>query len=203
MPAKNLSSYLREKYKYGVEVGSWAISDKPGYAKCRYCSSSHNFAKGVGPLLGHSTTKKHREKMPNSNMAQLTLEESLSDSLSTKTAQTEKAKKVKEFTLDLVRSLPRHRIPFEYMDCLGAILKKHLSDELVQDLKVHHMKAAYLTKHAISESYQRETVRLLHGCDAFTLGFDETEINKISELELLVKNCTSQSWYSVAPLQNS
>ena len=94
---------------------------------------------------------------------------------------------MKEFTLDLVRSLSRRCIPFEYMDCLSAILKKHLSDELVQDLKVHHTKAAYLTKHAISESYQRETVRLLHGCDAFTLGFDETEINKISELELLVK----------------
>ena len=188
MPAKNLSSYLKEKDRLGVEVGSWALSDKPGFAKCRYCSSTHNFGKGVGPLLSHSISKKHRDRIPSSNnAAQLTLEESFSDNLSTKTAQAEKDKNVKEFTLDLVRSLSRHRIPFEYMDCLSDILKKHLSDEIVQDMKVHHTKAAYITKYAISETYQRETVRLLRGCDAFTLGFDETEINKTSELELLAK----------------
>ena len=78
MYARNLTSYLREKDWLGVEVGSWAVSDIPGFAKCRYCSSIHNFRKSVAPLLLHSISKKHRDIVPSKNSAQLTSEESLS-----------------------------------------------------------------------------------------------------------------------------
>ena len=93
MPAKNLSSYLREKDKYGVGVGSWAISDKLVMQNVDTVDQVTILRKVLAHYLATVTTKKHREKMPNSNMAQLTLEESLSDSLSTKTAQAEKAKR--------------------------------------------------------------------------------------------------------------
>ena len=187
--SKNLHSYLQKKDKYGVAVGTWAVAGAmPGYAKCTWCSSSICFKKGVLPLTAHSESGKHLENAPKNQISmQLTLEETLAGSVDSMNSELAKRKKSKKFQLELVRSLSRHRIQFEYIDCLIPILKKYVNDDIIQNLKLHHSKGAYLVKNAVSKSYQDETVKLLEGCDAFVVGFDETEINKTSEMEVLVK----------------
>ena len=52
---------------------------------------------------------------------------------------------------------------------------------------MHHSKGVYLVKNAVGKSYHDETMKLLKECDAFVVGFDETEINITRELEVLVK----------------
>ena len=54
-------------------------------------------------------------------------------------------------------------------------------------MKLQRNKGEYLVSHGISKTYQDETVSLLKKCDAFSIGFDESEINKTSQLEVLVK----------------
>ena len=73
------------------------------------------------------------------------------------------------------------------MDCLQQLLKKYLNDDIVDKMKLHHTKATYLIKNAISPAYQEQTLMLLRDCDAFVIAFDECEVNKRSELEVMVK----------------
>ena len=64
-----------------------------------------------------------------------------------------------------------------------------IHDEIIQNLKLHHTKASYLAKNVIGRAYQKDTINLfhLHQCDAFVIGFDETELIKTSQLEILFK----------------
>ena len=187
--SKNLHTYLQKKDKYSVAVGTWALPGaQQGFAKCRWCSSKLSFKKGLGPLTSHSESGKHLENVPkNPVKLQLTMEETLEDGAASMNLELAKRTKSKEFQLELVRSMSRHRIPFEYIDCLVPIMKKYINDDIVQNLKLHHSKGVYLVKNAVGKSYHDETVQLLKECDAFVVGFDETEINKTSELEVLVK----------------
>ena len=73
------------------------------------------------------------------------------------------------------------------MDCLQQLLKKHLNDDIVDKMKLHHTKATYLIKNVISPAYQEQTLMLLCDCYAFVIAFDECEVNKRSELEVMVK----------------
>ena len=81
-----------------------------------------------------SESIKHVRNTPK-NSAQ-TLQESLAESAVNKASEIEAGERLKEFELDLVRSLSRHRIPFEFMDCLSVILKKHCGDEIIQKMKL-------------------------------------------------------------------
>ena len=54
-------------------------------------------------------------------------------------------------------------------------------------MKLGHSKTTYLVKNAISPIYRQQTVKLLQHCDAFVIAFDESEVNKRNELELMVK----------------
>ena len=54
-------------------------------------------------------------------------------------------------------------------------------------MQLTRVKGEYLLRHGISKSYKEETISILQKCDAFSVGFDESEINKTSELEIIVK----------------
>ena len=107
--------------------------------------------------------------------------------------QCEEKKKVKILELDIVRSLSRHGIPFEYVNCLQALLKKHCQDDLTQKMNLHSTKAAYLATNRMWKSHEEETVDLLEQCTAFAIGFNKSEVNKTSEFEILVKIATTDN----------
>ena len=54
-------------------------------------------------------------------------------------------------------------------------------------MKLHHTKASYLAQNAIGRAYQKETINLLQQFHDFVIGFDKTELNKTSQLEILFK----------------
>ena len=62
------------------------------------------------------------------------MDETLEDGAASMNLELAKRTKSKEFQLELVRSLSRHRIPFEYIDCLVPIMKKYINDDIVQTL---------------------------------------------------------------------
>ena len=51
-------------------------------------------------------------------------------------------------------------------------------------------KARYLTLRGVGEHAELETIEKVKNCDAFSIGIDESEVNKISELEVMVKYST-------------
>ena len=96
---------------------------------------------------------------------------------------------MRSLELYVVRSQSRLRISFEYVNCLQAPLKKHCQDDLIQKMKLHCTKMTYLATNAIGNS-EEEAIDLFKQCPAFAIGFDESEVNKTSELEILVKIAT-------------
>ena len=89
-----------------------------GIASCRYCFTTVDFAKGIGPLISYSESNKHRPKESciKSTTSQLTIEETLGDGIENVSKQCEEKKKVESLDLDITRSLSRHGIPFEYVN---------------------------------------------------------------------------------------
>ena len=188
-----LVSFLEKKDEEGEVVGCWAEERKPntGIAWCKYCRAEVNFQQGSRSLLVHSMRKKHKENKAlgsKETSKQITLEETIEG----KAKESEEEAKVKEdtsrFEIDLARSLSCHKVSPCFLDCLQDILKKHCGDSVVvQRMKLHKDKGAYLVRFGVGKTYKEETVELLRTCDAFSIGFDETEINKTSQLEILVK----------------
>ena len=125
-------------------------------------------------MTSHSETDEYILNKPKeiNNTIQLILEETISDAAAAKNKELELKGKVRWFELDVVRSFSRHRIPFEYVDCLETLLKKHVGDHEI------------VVKNAISPVYQSQTVEMLRECDAFVIAFDEGEVNKRSEMEV-------------------
>ena len=191
MPSLILKNHLSLEDKNGLAVGAWAKPSLPGYALCSWCNNSTIcFKTGTLKLTKHSETEKHINNKPKDlvNTLQLTLEEAISDAAAENNKELELKNKVREMEIDLVRSFSRHSVPFEMMDCLQEILKKHVVDsEVVKKMRLHHSKATYLLKNAVGPVYLEQTVKMLQQCDAFVIAFDESEINKRSELELMVK----------------
>ena len=97
---------------------------------------------------------------------------------------------VLNFEIDLIRRVDRHNVSEDFLPCIVNCIKKHLSGEeapkIVEKLSIGATKGRYIAKHGVAKTYQAETVMKLQSCDGFSVGFDESEVNKISELEVLV-----------------
>ena len=189
--AINLDRYLQMKDKNNVSVGSWAKSREPGVATCKVCDCSVDFRQGGRCLIKHSETSKHTNKAGKNNptgVSQLTLQESLSGAFDRDKKEQEEKEKTRDFEIDLTRALSNHKIPNSFLDCLQEILKKHCSDStVIERMKLGRSKGNYYAAHGIGKTYEAETIKLLKECDGFCAGFDETEINKTNEMEILVK----------------
>ena len=190
------ASFLKEKDKEGEVVGTWAEERKPnsGLAWCKVCNQEVNFQSGRRELLRHSMRGKHKDKVKSlateeaKSLKQITLVESIEGKVKESEEQKEVKEKTSRFEIDLARSLSRHKISPTFLDCLQDILRKHCGDSVVvQKMKLGEDKGAYLVRYGIGKTYREETVELLRKCDAFSIGFDETEINKTSQMEVLVK----------------
>ena len=190
------ASFLREKDKEGEVVGTWAEERKPnsGLVWCKICNTDVNFQSGRRDLLKHSMRTKHKDKVKSlvteetKRLKQISLVESIEGKVRGSQEQEQVKEKTTRFEIDLARSLSRHKISNTFLDCLQDILKKHCGDSVViQKMRLGKNKGAYLVRNGIGKTYREETVELLRKCDAFSIGFDETEINKTSQMEVLVK----------------
>ena len=74
-----------------------------------------------------------------------------------------------------------------FLDCLQGQLKKYCGDSaVVEAMKLHRYKGDVMLRNGISKTYQDETVQMMQDCDVFSIGFDESEVNKSSEMEIMV-----------------
>ena len=168
-------------------MGSWAVQKQ---ARCKFCECVVNFAQGGRCLTAHSTTAKHihNHSKEGSQLRQLTVTEALSGRLERDGKEQEEKLKTTQLEIDVARALGYHKIPNSFLNCLQAILKKHCDDSFVINrMRLQRSKGDYMACYGIGKTYQDETVKLLQTCDAFSIGFDESEVNKICELEILVK----------------
>ena len=189
MPLSKLSTQLKLLDKNGLAVGVWAVpSTKTGYARCTWCNDDVKFSAGNTKLTNHSESDKHIGNKPKTGSLQLTLEEAVSDAAAARNEELEQKNKARELEISLCRAFSKHRIPFEAMDCLQSLLRKYAGDHpIIGKMKLGHSKTAYIVKNAIGPTYRKQTVNLLKESDAFVLAFDESEVNKRNELEVMVK----------------
>ena len=115
-------------------------------------------------MTRHSETSKHIERVAKDPVlpcvGQLTIHEALSGKVVSDQKEQDERDETQEIEIDITR---------------------------VQRMKLGRTKGHYYAAHGIGKTYQDETVRLLKECDAFSTGFDESEVNKTSEHEILVK----------------
>ena len=67
------------------------------------------------------------------------------------------------------------------------ILKEKATDsEIIKNLKLGRTKASYVINNGIADFYENETIELLKNSNAFAASIDESEVNKVSQLEIMV-----------------
>ena len=186
MGAKDLSNYLEGKDKFGQKVKDWATQTAPGIAECKVCvpSARVKFEKGKRELLNHSESAKHRKHFSGLNN-NIQRQQSVTEMLAQNSDKSEVNEKARELEIAIVQTFSRHGIPPENTECITAMLKKYIPDsEIVKKVKLGRTKAAYLTTFGVGDTFEKETVKKLQKCDAFSIQIDESEVNKVSQLEI-------------------
>ena len=61
----------------------------------------------------------------------------------------------------------------------------------VQRMKISRVKCDVMSRDGIATTYREETIQMLQDSDSFSIGFDESEVNKTSELEIMVRISSS------------
>ena len=193
MVASNLNPYLDCRDKNGVRIGDWATQVNPGFAACSSCvpSCTVKFEKGKLELTKHSETVKHIRNAKLKMKTQPLIKKALTASQDIEKEAFDD--QVKDLEIILVHFLSRHHIPPANAECLVNLLRKYIPDsEIVQKLQLGREKARYITEHGVSDIYEEATVRKLKKCDAFAVAIDESEVNKRSELEMVVTLSTPE-----------
>ena len=136
--------------------------------------------------MQHSRTETHRCNMKkfNSKSRQLNLKEMVDGD----EKEQELQKKARQFEIDLTRRLESHYVSFSFMPCLIDCLKTNLGGEsaIVNKVELGRSKANYLAKFGIGKTNLDETIQKLRKCDGFSIGFDESEVNKNHECKIMV-----------------
>ena len=188
MVATQLSSYADKKDKNGVIVSSWAVQLMPGVAMCKSCVPNRkiSFKKGKGDLFSHSESEIHvrsiKEEVAKRGRMDQYLEGDKNDDLK---------KQSKDLEIAIVAFLSRHSVPPGDAECLIKILKRFAPDsDIIQNVTLGREKARYLTIHGIGDTFEKETLAKMKNCDAFSVQIDESEVNKVSQLEVVAKLAT-------------
>ena len=100
----------------------------------------------------------------------------------------------KDLEIGLTQFMSRHNIAPQVAECLTDILKKFIVDsEIIRNMRLGREKAWYLMEYGISEEYEEKAIKKLRECDAFSIGIDESEVNKRSELEITANLSTKEN----------
>ena len=177
---------MEVKDKFGVRVGDWAEQVSSGHFKCKFCAPLKvlSFGHGKKDLTQHSESVKHRQQFQSSNNN--TSQPSLVDFLHSR-----KKDDVKLKAWDLENAIclmiSRHGYQHTLVACLVEMLQKYVTDsEIVKHLKIGKNKAGYIITHGLGDYFEEETVTMMKSCNAFAASIDESEVNKASQLEVIV-----------------
>ena len=187
MVASKLTNYWSKVDKFGCKVSDWAKeTSTSGRAKCKFCLNCEiDFKSGAFKLISHSETNKHRNNLPKASATtsqQVTIE---------KAFNIDKTKQIKdkreENEIFLIRWASRHNIPFQSLLCLADGLGTRTTDESLQNLSVGRTKCSYVAVHGIGEYYLQNIIEKIRESDGFSIGVDESAMNKREEFEIVVK----------------
>ena len=187
MGATDLSRYEHEKDKNGEKVGNWAIQVDKGFFACKVCDPSKklNFKSGKKDLLKHSETEKHvknAQAAAKDSHQQATIKD-----MWNKKSNDDLDEKVIEFEAAFVMAAASHGVPTTVVECFTELLEKHITDsEIIKKMKLRRNKATYLANNGLADVFENETKEKLRNCYAFSASLDESEVNKTSELEVVV-----------------
>ena len=190
MVATILSSYLEKEDKNGVRIGDWAKQGDASKAICSVCVPMRiiDFKKGVGDLYKHSQSTVHIQNM--SKATNKKSQQTITSFILGKEKDAVKSKS-KDLEIALVTFLSRHGVSSQQAECLMKILKKYAADsDIIKNSSLGREKARYLTINGVGEAFEEETVQRLKNCDAFAVQIDESEVNKVSQMEIVAKIAT-------------
>lgn len=190
---KDYSKYHDRADSNGDIISSWAENVSAGHFRCTICNSSAlTFNRGMVSFNQHAGGKVHRENIKKTDKyrKQLSISQSFKAVNEETEVERELNKKIQNLEIDIVRRCSSHNVPLRFVSCLTDLLETHLSNDnakdIVQGLKLKETKARYVAQHGIAKTYLEETIQKLQTCDAFSIGFDESEMNKVHEMEILV-----------------
>ena len=187
MVAKKISKYANQTDANGDQIGKWAVDVGNSKAKCKACGEKEfSYLFGKSAFTQHSATKNHKANMKklDTKKQQVNLKEMLIGDA----AQQLVEKKAKLFEIDITRRMDSHKISFSFMPCLIDCLQTHLGEEskIINKVELGRTKASYLAKNGIAKTHLDETIKKIKDSDGFSVGFDESEINKHHECEVMV-----------------
>ena len=121
---------------------------------------------------------------------QLSIGESFKKASKEEDEDNELKSRVKNSEIDLIRGLDHHNVTADLLPCLVNWLKSHFSGEdsykVVDSVSISKTKGRYIAQHGIAKTYREETVEKAINCDGFSIGFDESEMNKNTVLEIIL-----------------
>ena len=189
----NFSSFHDKVDCNGDVISSWAESIKAGTYRCKICHSSNNtFKRGMNSFNQHAKGDQHKTNMKKADKVskQLSIAASFNQAAAEDDNQNVLKQKTRNFEIDFVRRLDRHFVSLEVLPCLVDCIKTHLNTEegrnIVQNMSLGRNKGQYISEHGIAKTYLEETILKLQTCDGFSVGFDESEVNKITELQVMI-----------------
>ena len=186
MVATQLASFLDKKDKNGVKVRDWAEQIMPSFAICRTCVPNRkiSFKRGCPELFKHSESAIHVQSMKTAKPGKIEsfFEDKIEAGIKSKS---------RDLEIAIVAFLSRHSVPPPEAECLMKIIKNYVPDsEIVQQASLGKEKARYLTIYGIGDAYEEETLKKMRNSDAFSVQIDESEVNKVSQLEVIAKIAT-------------
>ena len=189
----NFATFHNRTDVNGDVISSWAEHVGKNSFRCKVCCSGHiSFGRGMTSFNQHASGKVHKENIKKTDKykKQLSISESLKKAEKEDESTSSLKTKVQNFEIDLIRRLDHHNITPDFLPCLVNCVKTHLADEdclkIVDKVSIGKSKGRYIAQHGIAKTYKEETVIKLRNCDGFSIGFDESEMNKITELEIIV-----------------
>ena len=193
MPNVHLQTLVGEKDKHGVQVGEWAKQESPGHFSCKVCLPSKvlSFEKGKKDLTQHSETAKHRKNYlsfisgsGNNNLKQPSLPGLFSQQSNNENDAKQKAS---DFENAICLMIGSHGYQHTFVDCLVKLLKKFVTDsEIIKHVKLGVNKAGYIIKHGLGDYFEEQTLNMMKECHSLGASIDESEVNKASQLEVMV-----------------
>ena len=187
MPNIHLNTVAEEKDKFNVKIKDWAVQVGPGLYQCKVCplAKTNSFQKGKTDLFRHSESEKHRRHFTSNNNSSRS-QPSIVDIVNSQKKDAT-LEKTWDLEISLCLFLANHGIQYNAIDCLVKILKEKATDsEIIKNLKLGRTKASYIINNGIADFYENETVELLKNSNAFAASIDESEVNKVSQLEIIV-----------------
>ena len=190
MVALDLNRYVDDKDKNGSRIGDWAASAGNGLFVCKVCDPSRKLSFKSGgkfDLFKHSESVKHIKCVNNDDGKTQTVKD-----LFKLQKLDEVDVKVLELETAFVLAATSHGVPTAVIDCLTETMQKYITDsEIIQRMRLHRTKAHYLTNFGLADKFERDTVTKLKKCIAFSASLDESEVNKTSQLQIVVNIYTT------------